>query len=350
MVSKSIVLTILLCFVAVLNTTAEDEGFYCKIEQEKFRICRRCPHINGVCPNDPVDGCHCENIELFEDGKYVGGSKCENEFCFVSLDKAYDEYDSPCSDVDYDTEYISEDDKSVKFWHHFENDIVRSKAACENKQEIDIGNEESLKGVQIAKDYLYGLKETTVDGILILEEDKDSQFTFLVNDHKECMAECKDQCGKCGAWSFDNTTGMCFLHTVDACCGQKLKQVNKSNFTSGYYCNQCWSTMDEIFCKSDECSAKERLTEHPLACEGVGEQSAGAETPQYTSSAGVSRVVRIPVNDDVCACERREFKNRGGCRCVKQTCKNAKTNPDGRCNDKQRCLKRKLNITRNPFC
>ena len=43
--------------------------------------------------------------------------------------------------MDYETEFddlakeISKD-KSFKFWHHFENDIIRSEAACENKQEI----------------------------------------------------------------------------------------------------------------------------------------------------------------------------------------------------------------------
>ena len=41
------------------------------------------------------------------------------------------------------------------------------------------------------------------------------------------------RCGECGAWSFDDTKGVCFLHTVDGCCGQRDKQENNSDFISG---------------------------------------------------------------------------------------------------------------------
>ena len=100
---------------------------------------------------------------------------------------------------------------------------------------------------------------------------------------------------------------MCFLHTVDACCGQKVKQEVQANFVSGknfdlwylktekvwrffysdlgYYCNQCWSTTDEEFCNTEECSVKNRLKPFPITCQGIGEQSAGAESPQFTSPA-----------------------------------------------------------------
>ena len=41
------------------------------------------------------------------------------------------------------------------------------------------------------------------------------------------------RCGKCGAWSFDETKGICYLHTVDSCCGQREKQERNPQFTSG---------------------------------------------------------------------------------------------------------------------
>ena len=61
--------------------------------------------------------------------------------------KAFDEdnEDNGCSDVDYQyalevdelVNSIKEENKDVKFWHHFDtNDIVRSTAACENPQKI----------------------------------------------------------------------------------------------------------------------------------------------------------------------------------------------------------------------
>ena len=56
------------------------------------RICRRCPDIKSPCPQDP-EGCQCENIELFENGKYIGGSNCDNGFCFVSkVNSLYDRF------------------------------------------------------------------------------------------------------------------------------------------------------------------------------------------------------------------------------------------------------------------
>ena len=53
---------------------------------------------------------------------------------------------------------------------------------------------------------------------------------IVLQSHSFCISF---RCGKCGAWSFDDTWGKCFLHTVDACCGQKLKQETESNFISG---------------------------------------------------------------------------------------------------------------------
>jgi hypothetical protein len=40
----------------------EEDEFYCKMEKEKFRICRRCPEISGRCPTDPED---CRFVHVF---------------------------------------------------------------------------------------------------------------------------------------------------------------------------------------------------------------------------------------------------------------------------------------------
>ena len=61
--------------------------------------------------------------------------------------------------------------------------------------------------------------------------------------------------GGCGAWSYDKEEGDCFIHNVDACCGQFGKQEKNPNFTSGYSCNICWSTKRDTDCP---CSADDR--------------------------------------------------------------------------------------------
>ena len=52
----------------------------------------------------------------------------------------------------------------------------------------------------------------------------------------------------CGAWSFDASTNHCYLHSVDACCGQHEKREEASSWISGYYCPECWSTRNECPC------------------------------------------------------------------------------------------------------
>ena len=86
--------TLILIFVFFLFTSAIDDEFYCKVKKDKYRICRRCPNIEGPCPQDPVE-CQCENINVYNDDteEHDGGSECKNGFCYVSklltLDKVY---------------------------------------------------------------------------------------------------------------------------------------------------------------------------------------------------------------------------------------------------------------------
>ena len=77
------VLFFLLLFLGLIYAVIEEDEFYCKVEQEKFRICRRCSSISEKCPTDP-DDCSCDNIELWDGNKFVGGSSCKDGFCYTS--------------------------------------------------------------------------------------------------------------------------------------------------------------------------------------------------------------------------------------------------------------------------
>ena len=69
------------------------------------------------------------------------------------------------------------------------------------------------------------------------------------------LSKNKNRIGLCGAWSFDNTKGRCYLHTIDGCCGQYGKREVNSDWISGYVCRQCWSTLRDTDCP---CSIRER--------------------------------------------------------------------------------------------
>ena len=59
----------------------------------------------------------------------------------------------------------------------------------------------------------------------------------------------------CGAWSFDTVEEVCYIHTVDSCCGQFGKRVQDSEWISGYACHRCWSTLEGTECP---CPVEER--------------------------------------------------------------------------------------------
>ena len=88
---------------------------------------------------------------------------------------------------------------------------------------------------------------------------------------------------ECGAWSYDDIEGKCFLHTTDACCGQFDKQEESENWISGYICNQCWSTRKECPCD---------LVERSQGCDGSTAFSSGAAKPPQTNSPSVSKAIR----------------------------------------------------------
>lgn len=232
------------------------------------------------------------------------------------------------------------------FWHPFEeDDIAKSTEACKNKEETSLGNELEMIGTKITTNFLQGSKQISYDnGTVQWVPDEETPYMVYAFDSAECMKECTDLCGKCGAWSFDNKLGICFLHTVDACCIQTLKQEPNRNFTSGYYCNQCWSTKG--ICP---CSETERLKNYPAACKGVGEHSSGGATkPEIASPSALLRVDPNGFIPDPCACQNRDSPRRG-CRCMKPQCKNPIDNPSGTCEERSRCRSRAYNEKRFPL-
>ena len=58
--------------------------------------------------------------------------------------------------------------------------------------------------------------------------------------------------GKCGSWSFDHSTSLCYLHDSDGCCNQFNKREKDDNFISGYVCSVCWSTKNECPCNKQD--------------------------------------------------------------------------------------------------
>ena len=90
----------------------------------------------------------------------------------------------------------------------------------------------------------------------------------------------KTRPGLCGAWSFDNAEGKCYLHTVDACCGQFGKQEANPDWISGYVCPHCWSTKGETDCP---CTINER-TVVPKTANGAGGNAAVGNLQFITSS------------------------------------------------------------------
>merc|ERR1712062_628496 len=310
---------------AITMIDANNADLYCKHEAFNFHICRQCEKLTESC--ETTKDCQCGNIQLYdkEKGKLVGGSSCESSagnrgnWCFVSST-------SPCRD-----KLESRIAKPLRnLWHN--NTIFGSYDACKPENRIEMAiNQETIAGMRIVEDVLEGSDGYSTNSVALEIE---------TGDHQGCQEECEAQCSKCGAWSFDETNGICYLHTVDACCGQLRKRKPDSNFISGYRCPQCSSSLNEC-----PCSLKQRL-KGDFGCSD-SERGSGAKKPQFPI-AGLLRVDKVNTNEDPCKCEYR--KMRRGCRCVKQHCHDKDLNPDGTCEDRRRCRARPLNKSRFPLC
>ena len=56
------ILTSFFLYFWVVEARLNDE-FYCKVETDRYRICRRCPTLEEDCEEPlPNDGCKCENL------------------------------------------------------------------------------------------------------------------------------------------------------------------------------------------------------------------------------------------------------------------------------------------------
>ena len=80
----------------------------------------------------------------------------------------------------------------------------------------------------------------------------------------------------CGAWSFDTVEEVCYIHTVDSCCGQFGKRVQDSEWISGYACHRCWSTLEGTECP---CPLEERNVIPKIAF------GAGGRSPLHATSS-----------------------------------------------------------------
>lgn len=68
--------------------------------------------------------------------------------------------------------------------------------------------------------------EATLEGVKIIESTEDLELDSETSE--ECKEKCSSRIGECGSWSFDSSEGICYIHTVDSCCGQFGKREDVS--------------------------------------------------------------------------------------------------------------------------
>merc|ERR1712141_647357 len=131
----------------------------------------------------------------------------------------------------------------------------------------------------------------------ILQLKFDNQKTFneegYVPGYIECQTQCSLREGVCGAWSFDAVNQVCYLHNIDACCGQRGKQEEDLAFISGYNCPCCWSTYNECPCDLNERQCSSDTTAHA---------SGAAYRVRTHTSAAILSTTRVKENKDRCKC------------------------------------------------
>jgi len=295
----------------ILNISAEykDDEFYCKRNSSDFQICHRClnPEVEGGCPKNPEDEnkCGCNNLAVYDgyrDKAYRGGGNCQTEddygefYCYV-------DHSANCGDMEQS--YFA--GSKLHLWYEKDRDqhpkVYWSVWACNDTvadddrqpitgSELVSGSEQFLPGVKITSDRL----KSESGGIV--------EFTFSDDDIGYGWEKCQAQCvtrntkeGICGAWSYDALNLKCYLHNVDACCGQKEKQerVDVEEFISGYVCPHCWSTYNECPCGLEWRQAC-------LNCEILGNVLALADSTtlvETTSDQVIPNTVSSVSTDDV---------------------------------------------------
>jgi len=272
---KGVPYHVFLSFIIHFASSTNDE-FYCKVDEGNYEICRKCPTLTDKCEIPRRnDGCQCDNIKFTDaNGILKGGSSCEDEFegeklCYVTSF-------SNCTDKKYSNRNIGESD----IW--LNGPVYYSKLACyeENQKEFAIGNEDFLPGIKITTDNL------------ILEGTRTEQVKWKMDSPDECWSECNSRrleqgFTNCGAWSFDASTNECYLHSVDACCGQHEKREEFSSWISGYYCPLCWSTRNECPCALYD--RNEKVNSQFLADGRRATTKSNAARVSYSSRPGRNR-------------------------------------------------------------
>jgi len=207
---------------------SKHDEWYCKVREDKYEICRKCKTLDEDCDEEAPADCKCENLKFANvtgDYEMVGGPEtCQTDdpFCYVTENSSCD-----------DAEYSSVNDRLENIWLNPE--VYYSYKACDSgNQDDNTGNEKTLRNVKIIGNSYDQVYPDTIE---------------------ECREACKSRIGECGSWSFDSSEEICYLHTVDSCCGQFGKRERNSSFTSGYTCQYCWSTKANTDCP---CSLKER--------------------------------------------------------------------------------------------
>jgi len=303
---KKIYLT-LLGFSITLGIVAANDEFYC-IKEDKFQICKPCNFGKDKknCKDRPADVCKCDNlkmVKLDEFELYGGPDECEKDdpFCFVLEN-------SECEDSDFSS---ANDRFGKELMKYLDQEVYYSYDACEAKQQDKVGNEKYLDGKKITKDFLRAVEDNGID--------LGDKVKFYFNTHDECADECKLRGGKCGAWSYNKIEEECYLHTVNANCGQLDKQEVDSDWISGYNQNNpCWSTRNDCPC---DVKTRQKVL-------GTAHSTDEGSTPLHASGA-----VGTVNSNNKCQC--KSFKTRRGrTRCRKPPC-----SKDG-CDDDRKCRKR----------
>jgi len=224
----------------LFSTVFAKDEFYCYRDGD-WELCKTCSKAYESC-TVVEDGCKCANIRHFGDdiqGGVEGGPRdCQDEnkgWCYATAADCSEDYDYPAIDE-----------------LNFDNTIVKkSFEACKNPNQDNTGNEEVLMGIRITSNHLLSKDKRNVT--------LPNNFPYTVEDSfskeeqfKRCKAECEsentDGAMVCSAWSFDKGNAICHLHHVEACCGQRDKQVSDGRFISGYICPHCWSTYKNCPC------------------------------------------------------------------------------------------------------
>jgi len=279
-----------------------------------YQICRKCPSLEDDC--ETSDECQCDHIEIEKKGKrgkpskFVGGSNCQTldrkkkNWCYVSeSSKCDDKKISKSANNKVKVKDVFQKNK-IFFSNDACNNVNSSYFDIENGNPLPTGNEKFLYGYKILSDDLQYKNESSGEFI---------KLWFDMDSPEDCQYDCEERRGVCGAWSYDFSTQTCYLHNVDACCGQLGKREENQDFVSGYTCTSCWTTKSDC---TDFCPLSSRQYDGQTAF-GAG----GSRPKHFTATGGLAvRKINNPNADNPCKCRwvRRIIRGRPrGFRCKK---------------------------------